>query len=581
MARQPVNVTGPPVRTTPSVVETTGGYPLLAAVETLPVGSCKVPHLPVLPDVVGATDAVAVMRALVEHRPTFKAFAATLQREGFGSMAATVREALDAAARNVEVLEGRRLCPRGADPERLTSALRSLLEWTYAATFKTAGASTMTFAPWYVPVAGSGTQSPAGGAVAGSDAGPSRSAAAAPGRGDARPSLGRAGEAVERVVVPPELLARVAAANAVMYERAVGLVNEAHGALPPDRPSAAVIARAVESARAGRSPSFVRPTDHKTVLKIDYKVGEDALVMVDLNAGTIGAHFDDRLLDALPGGDVPADRLAARQAEAVLAVYEAARGRPPARVVVSVLDERMFELWYEADLRGLVGRLRAAAAARGRVLADVPVVTMAGLYEYAAALDDAAAACLPLNGAPWPGRPDLVVAYSWGTTHADRAAYARLAAAGVLAVDGPQHSFLAAKELAVGELLLPRHVEGVVVPPTHELGTVDELLAGGDVCAEAWRLAEAHGWEALAMKMQKLRRPGGKGDFASAFIYPATPVGRLVAGRLAAVFAEVSAAGGGSLLLTASPVRTGGGLVDADGLRRDVEIRTYAFPVLA
>lgn len=529
-------------------------YPALSAVETLPVGSAKVPHLPYLEDVVLAQDEVAAQRAVVARAPLLDEFAGVLAGHGYESMAATVNSAIESATRNIEIIEGRRAQPAGLKPDKLNSALRSTLEWVYAATLKTAGHSTMEFAPWFLPR----------------------------GEGHGRPGLGRDPRWGSHVTVSGVVCEQVAAANAVIYERAVGLTNEAHAAVPPQAGAQPVVDRVLASLSHGRTPRFDDPRDLKSVLKIDYKVGSDGLLyMVDLNAGTIGAWFDDDVMSHVSADLAPHEVLIAdRQVEAVLDTYRAARGGLPARVAVSVLDERMFDLWCEADIEGLIGRLHAVAAARGGELARVPVITLAEMYDYAATRDDDPGRRRVLNDVAWPGRLDLVVAYSWGTTRADRAAYARLNEAGVMTIDGAQHSLLAAKELAIAELAPADELPGVVFPPTEQLGSVSEVLATGDVCEGAWRAACENAWPAVAIKMQKLRRKHGKGDFQSAYIYPATDVGRVIAGRLASVFREVEAAGGGDLLLTVSRVDLGGGLDDRDGLRRDVELRTYAFPVL-
>ncbi|MEE4274592.1 MAG: hypothetical protein V2J16_01800 [Thermoleophilia bacterium] len=530
------------------------GYPALRGVETLPVGSAKVPHLPYLPRVIRARDAAAAKAALWEASSQIERFVGLLHGHGYESMARTAASALSACRTPAGDSVGDDCGPANAGAERLNSAQRSLLEWVYAATFKTAGHTTMEFVPW----------------------------AAAAEQGDAlRPRLVRTPASRTYVAVPPAVLARIVTANAAIYELAVGSINAAHAVLGRDVGSEAVVERALAHAADRQPLYFDRPTDAKSVLKIDYKVGDDGrLIMVDLNAGTIGAWFDDVLLDEL-GTEVAVSwaRLAPRQAEAAFAAYVAARGSWPLAVAVTVLDGRMFDQWYADDLAGLIGQLREHAAENGHPVPEVPVITMAALKEYAESCDDTLLGSEVLNDVGWT-RPDLIVAYSWGTTHAEREVYGRLHDAGIVTVDQGHHSFLAAKEFAVDRLLRDVMPDGLTFPPTVTLGSVEELLATGDVCAPIWAVAERAGWDAVAVKTQKVRRPGGRGDLPSAMIYPVTPVGREVAGRLGRLLTQVKASGGGRLLVTASRVELGGGLATDGVSRRDVELRTYAYPIL-
>jgi hypothetical protein len=530
-------------------------HPALRGVETLPVGSAKVPHLPYLTDIIQASDAAAVTRALHAERERIEAFSDVLRRHGYTSMSKTIDGCLAIGRRDFgDALHGKP-AKSGRDLNRLNSAQRSLLEWIYAATFKTAGLSTMEFVPWVR------SEEESQSAV--------------------WPRLLETSGGLPYVGIPSAVLSKVAEANKAIYELAVGALNGAHSELLADAGSEVVIERALSMVAQHQEPRFVRPTDAKSMLKIDYKIGRAGdLIMVDLNAGTIGAHFDDLLLDELGAEVAPEEhRVAQRQAAAVFTAYVATKDRWPRSMAVTVLDERMFELWHEADLAGLTDRLREFAEVNGYPVPQVPVITMAALKEYADTLDDALMASQVLNDAEWR-RPDLIVAYSWGTTHADRAVYARLRDAGIVMIDDGHHSFVAAKEFAVDQLFCRVSPEGLSFPPTVTIGTVDGLLEGGDASAAVWEVAEEAGWGAVAVKTQKVRRTGGRGDLPSAMIYPVTAVGRQVAGRLHRLYQEVAEAGGGRLLVTASRVELGGGLVAADGTHRDVELRTYAFPVI-
>ena len=110
-------------------VGTQSEHDALSAVETLGVGSAKVPNLPILESVIAAPDTDAVLEGIREEATALEAFAERLERVGLGGMAVTARRALAARRWNAD--------------------LRSLLEWVYGAVFKTAGRATMSFAPWY------------------------------------------------------------------------------------------------------------------------------------------------------------------------------------------------------------------------------------------------------------------------------------------------------------------------------------------------------------------------------------------------------------------------------------------------
>ncbi len=132
-------------------------YPALRGVETLAVGSAKVPRLPCLADVVEAPDVPAVAAALAANASLLDGYVAALEAEGLVSMAATLRRVLGRTSRL----------------GRMNTDLASVLTWLLSAQHKTAGRATMTFAPWAVV---SGSDAPA--CLDRSDAGRARVAVA-------------------------------------------------------------------------------------------------------------------------------------------------------------------------------------------------------------------------------------------------------------------------------------------------------------------------------------------------------------------------------------------------------------------
>ena len=185
-----------------AIVPTQAEHAALRAVETLGVGSAKVPHLPILEPVIAAPDAVSVLEAIRAERPALEAFAGRLERVGLAGMAATVHRALAA-------------CRWNAD-------LRSLLEWVYGASFKTAGRATMSFAPWY-----------------------SDSSCSAP------EAVWDGGSSCSVVRLPPDVVEQAALANALVYERLIGGLNACGEELGDDASCRAVCARLAAAAERG------------------------------------------------------------------------------------------------------------------------------------------------------------------------------------------------------------------------------------------------------------------------------------------------------------------------------------------
>lgn len=66
-------------------------HDVLRGVETLPVGSAKVPRLPCLPALVEAADAETLASVLVAERERLEAYADALAGDGLGDMARTLR----------------------------------------------------------------------------------------------------------------------------------------------------------------------------------------------------------------------------------------------------------------------------------------------------------------------------------------------------------------------------------------------------------------------------------------------------------------------------------------------------------
>jgi len=518
------------------VIPTAGEHAALAGVETLAVGSAKVPHLPVMPELIAAPDEDAVVAAVAARTAELEVFAARLELEGLAPMAASARRALRAGRWNTD--------------------LASLLEWVYGATFKTAGRATMSFAPWYVDVTASCLQ------------------AALPG----------AGGGCAYVCLAPADHEHAAQANQRIYEHLIGALNAVADRSGELAAAVALRLDVVAAAARGDSPAprFTRPGDLKCLLKADYKLGPAGeLVLIDVSAGLVGLRFDDLLLDALPAAaDVPTVRVAPRMLDVVWRCFSAARGRAPRAAAVLVLDEEMYVQWAAADLDGL----RAQIGSRlGADAGAVPVLTLAGLEAFA----DAPPGAVPETlGAPWAGIPELLLVYSCRVSELVRpATYAWLRRLGVVIVDERHHGLAAAKELSTPEILGERLSAGVRVPETFVFDPAGAVLAAcpqsaGEAVQLAWGLAEERGWEVLAIKMGKVRRAQGAGDLPTAFVYPVTPVGRRLALRgLGRVWDQVEAAAGRPCLIV-TRVEGGGGYECAPGQRYDIEVRTYALPVL-
>lgn len=518
------------------VIPTAGEHAALAGVATLAVGSAKVPHLPVMPELIAAPNEDAVVAAVAARTAELETFAARLEVEGLAPMAATARRALRAGRWNADLM--------------------SLLEWIYGATFKTAGRATMSFAPWYVDATASCPE-------------------AAP---------RRASRGCTYVRLTPTDHQHAAHANQRIYERLIGALNAAAASGGELAGAAALIHDVVSVAACGDSPAprFACPSDLKCLLKADYKLGPAGeLVLIDISAGLVGLHFDDILLDALPAeAGVPTVRVAPRMLDVAWRCFSAARGRTPQTAAVLVLDEEMYSQWAAADLDGLRAQMGARLSANAGA---VPVLTLAGLEAFA----DAAPGAVPDTlGAPWAGVPELLLVYSCRVGELVRpATYAWLRRLGVVIVDERHHGLAAAKELSTPEILGERLSAGVRMPETF---VFDPMGAGGFPCPQseedivelAWDLAEKRGWEVLAIKMGKVRRAQGAGDFPTAFIYPVTPLGQRLALRgLRRVWGQVEAAAGRPCL-TVTQVEAGGGYQCAPGKRYDIEVRTYALPVL-
>lgn len=522
----------------------------LQGVETLSIGSAKVPRLPILADLVGATDAAELRGALARNRAVIDGYAATLADVGLPDMAATVRRAVEAAGR----------------PGGLTSDLMNVATWLLAATFKTAGRATMTFAPWVCRTPSGGEDEPAAMAHCSTAECVDLSA-------------GRNGV----VALPQALLARMAHADAVIYERLVGAANAAlarDGEAPCDT--------VLELARGSFAPRFSAPGDVKVLLKVDYKLDADGdLVVVDVNAGMIGAWFDDRLLADLAAsrGELLAEDpvITRRMVDTICARFAAERGRAPASAAVVVLDSEMYDTWGDDDVEGLCGELRRRLPAGEQV----PVIDAETLRQLAARLG-AAWPSEPSDGVPvlgpasWVRLPELLVAYSFrvGLT-LDSSADARLRAAGATLVDGRHHAVVAAKELADASVLGPALPAGVRLPESATLGAAHGASDAAALLGRAWTHAERRGWRVVAIKLDKHRKGSGGGDFPSAYLYPVTPLGRAIAERqFERVVARITETAGHACRLVAAQVATGGGYDCRDGARRDVELRAYAFPVL-
>jgi hypothetical protein len=321
-------------------------------------------------------------------------------------------------------------------------------------------------------------------------------------------------------------------------------------------------------------PRFEASRDIKTMLKIDYKIDRDGLlVVVDVNAGLVGAWFDDLLLDAAPGIADGLPRITPRLARAVLDRYRLQHGRAPRSVALCVLDEEMYEQWADADIAGLNAELRRQLESGPGSDEDVVVIDAAALQAVAKGETPS------LLAGEWRGPPDLLLFYSCRIAPSvGPAVLSALEDAGVTLVDDLAHALAAGKELATPETLGDGLPSGVRLPETFVLGAADD---GGDavtVVRGAWRTAAERGWGLLAVKIDKQRRAAGAGDFPSAYLYPVTPLGlELVERQVERTFDVVTAAAGRSSRLVVTHVDHLGGCRDPLG-RRDVELRSYAFP---
>jgi hypothetical protein len=504
-------------------------YPALRGVETLSVGSAKVPRLPCLRELVEAPDVETVAAVLAAHSGMLDGYAAALAADGLGDMAATLRRVLERAARLT----------------RMNADLAAVLTWLLNAQHKTAGRATMTFAPW---AAAAGVRAPA--CVDTEDSG------------------------ATRVALSQPAVAATAVANAWVYERLIGRLN----ASACGRPGGAVadIPARIWSGSALR-PRFAYPHEVKSLLKIDYKLDREGdLVIVDVNAGLVGAWFDDLLLDRSPESAAVPERITPRLVEAVLGRYRLQRGSLPRRVALCVLDEEMFRQWETADIAGLTAELRRQIEEAGAPAADIAVIDAAGLVTIARRQGAPA-----LFAGAWEGTPELIVFYSCRIApDADPAVLAALDEAGVTLVDSAVHGVAASKELTTPDALGSGLPKGVRLPETFILGAADDGAGAVAAVEQAWAAAAGRGWGLLAVKIDKQRREGAAGDFPTAFLYPVTALGRELAERqIERTFDGVTAASGqGSRLVVTHVDHLGG--CDGPLGRRDIEIRTYAFPVL-
>ncbi len=507
-------------------------HPALRGVETLPVGSAKVPRLPCLQDLVEAADVETAAAVLAANSGVLESYASALEADGLGSMAATVR----------------RVVARATRLTRMNADFAAVLTWVLNAQHKTAGRATMTFAPWaatpHVDAAGCVEQGDSGAAY---------------------------------VSLPESIVTAMATANGWVYERLLGRLNAvaAHGQSPAL--AADVLARLERLEVRDERPRFVRPHEVKSLLKIDYKIDRiGRLVIVDVNAGLIGAWFDDLLLDRSPELAGARSRITPRLAAAVLERYRLEHRRSPRRVALCVLDEEMFRQWETADIAGLTAELRRQLEEADGHSPDIAVMDATGLEAVARGQGVPS-----LFAGVWKGTPDLVVLYSCRIAPAaEPAVLAALEAAGVTLIDSAVHGVAASKELATKEALGVGLPEGVRLPETYVLGAVDDGAGAAAAVERVWAAATGRGWGLLAVKIDKQRREGAAGDFPTAFLYPVTPLGRELAERqIERTFDGVTAASGRGSRLVVTHVDHLGGCGGAFG-RRDIEIRTYAFPVL-
>ena len=507
-------------------------YPALRGVETLPVGSAKVPRLPCLRELVEAPDVEAAAAVLAANAAVLEGYVSALEAEGLGSMAATVRRVVGRAKR----------------PTRMNADFAAVLTWVLNAQHKTAGRATMTFAPWatapHVEAAGCVKQADSGAAY---------------------------------VSLPESIVTAMATANGWVYERMVGRLNAAAALGHSPAAVAGIVAQVGAIGNRGLRPRFAGSRDVKSLLKIDYKIDRDGhLVIVDVNAGLIGAWFDDILLDRSPELAGARSRITPRLAEAVLGRYRLQHGHAPRRVTLCVLDEEMYRQWETADIAGLTAELSRQLAQSGAPAADIGVIDAAGLAAIARGSN-----ALSLLAGSWAGTPDLIIFYSCRIApEADPAVLAALESAGVTLVDSAAHGTAASKELATADALGSGLPDGVRLPETFVLGAADDGAGAAAAVTRAWASAAARGWGLLAVKIDKQRREGAAGDFPTAFLYPVTALGRELAERqIERTFDGVTAASGRPSRLVVTHVDHLGGCGGALG-RRDIEIRTYAFPVL-
>ncbi len=507
-------------------------YPVLRGVETLAVGSAKVPRLPCLADVVEAPDVPAAAAALAANAALLDGYAAALETEGLASMAATLRRVLGRTSRL----------------ERMNADLASVLTWLLNAQHKTAGRATMTFAPWAV----------------------------VPG-GDAPACLDRGAAGRARVAVAESTHALMAAANRWVYERVIGLLN---ASAPRGAACESVLDRLVSPAgdpAGDLRPRFVEPADVKTLLKIDYKLdGGGRLVIVDVNSGLIGAWFDDLLLDDARDLAPAQPRITPRLVTAVLERHRLEHGGPPRRVALCVLDEQMYRQWVDADIAGLNAELLHQLGRAGSAQEDIAVVDATELGALARPEGPRR-----LFAGTWRGTPDLVVFYSGRIgSQAEPAALAALRDAGVTLVDSARHGLAASKELVTPESLGGGLPDGVRLPETFLLGGAGDGAWAAAAVAQVWDAAAERGWRLLAVKLDKQRRSGAPGDYPSAYLYPVTPLGKELAERqVARAVDHVMIASPRASRLVVTRIDHLGGCGGPLG-RRDIEMRTYAFPVL-
>ncbi len=325
----------------------------------------------------------------------------------------------------------------------------------------------------------------------------------------------------------------------------------------------------------GLRPRFVEPADVKTLLKIDYKLdGEGRLVIVDVNSGLIGAWFDDLLLDAAPDLAPAQPRITPRLVTAVLERHRLEHGGPPRRVALCVLDEQMYRQWVDADIAGLNAELLHQFGRAGSAQEDIAVVDATELGALARPEGPQR-----LLAGTWRGTPDLVVFYSGRIgSQAEPAALMALRDAGVTLVDSARHGLAASKELVTPESLGGGLPDGVCLPETFVLGGAEDGAWAAAV-GQAWDAAAERGWRLLAVKLDKHRRSGAPGDYPSAYLYPVTPLGRELAERqVARAVDHVTTASPRASRLVVTHIDHLGGCGGPLG-RRDIEMRTYAFPV--